>query len=345
MARAVTLRVGSPGVGLILIWSGTAASIPDGYVLCDGENGTPDMRDKFVCGAYWSTWEGEADDPWPVRDLGHTHTYSDAELQTTGSAHSHTVDEALGNYPDSGVSEHATTEGLAHDGYTTAADAHTHPMVTPTEALATAADETGEHHHNVSGALFAPTHQEVDITPPYYALCYIMGRIAAADVPVGGIVMWPGDGAFGTPTNLPAGFVRCDGQNGTPNMRDTFAIGAGLAYTVGDEGGSGYLDGDHDHHTGTNASAESGHRHYNTGWDCTEAEATETETVAADYYLTPVGYSPTHSHMSPPFGSVVTSPGSEHTHSIALNFHSVAFNDSEYLLPPTVAVHFLMRVA
>lgn len=37
--------------GCILMWSGSIASIPTGYVLCNGSNGTPDLRDKFVVGA------------------------------------------------------------------------------------------------------------------------------------------------------------------------------------------------------------------------------------------------------------------------------------------------------
>jgi hypothetical protein len=37
--------------GSIIIWSGSIATIPAGYVLCDGNNGTPDLRDRFVVGA------------------------------------------------------------------------------------------------------------------------------------------------------------------------------------------------------------------------------------------------------------------------------------------------------
>ena len=33
------------------MWSGTIADIPEGWVLCDGDNETPDLRDKFVVGA------------------------------------------------------------------------------------------------------------------------------------------------------------------------------------------------------------------------------------------------------------------------------------------------------
>lgn len=37
--------------GLIAMWSGASNAIPNGWVLCNGENGTPDLRDKFVLGA------------------------------------------------------------------------------------------------------------------------------------------------------------------------------------------------------------------------------------------------------------------------------------------------------
>lgn len=37
--------------GLIVLWSKAIASIPAGWQLCDGTNGTPDLRDRFVVGA------------------------------------------------------------------------------------------------------------------------------------------------------------------------------------------------------------------------------------------------------------------------------------------------------
>ena len=37
--------------GMILLWYGNTGNIPSGFVLCDGNNGTPDLRDKFVVGA------------------------------------------------------------------------------------------------------------------------------------------------------------------------------------------------------------------------------------------------------------------------------------------------------
>jgi len=37
--------------GMILLWSGAIGSIPSGFYLCNGSNGTPDLRDRFIVGA------------------------------------------------------------------------------------------------------------------------------------------------------------------------------------------------------------------------------------------------------------------------------------------------------
>ena len=52
-------------------------------------------------------------------------------------------------------------------------------------------------------------------------------------IPSGVIVMWSG-----TSSNIPAGWLLCDGSNGTPDLRDRFIVGAGSTYSRGDTGGS-----------------------------------------------------------------------------------------------------------
>jgi hypothetical protein len=37
--------------GMIVMWSGTTATIPTGYALCNGANGTPDLRNRMIMGA------------------------------------------------------------------------------------------------------------------------------------------------------------------------------------------------------------------------------------------------------------------------------------------------------
>ncbi len=66
--------------GAILIWSGSVNNIPDGWALCDGTNGTPDLRDRFVLGAGLS---------YSVGAVGgeQEHTLTIAEMPS----HNHTV--------------------------------------------------------------------------------------------------------------------------------------------------------------------------------------------------------------------------------------------------------------
>jgi len=49
----------------------------------------------------------------------------------------------------------------------------------------------------------------------------------------GMIILWYGD-----TSNIPGGFVLCDGQNSTPDLRDRFIIGAGNNFSAGNTGGS-----------------------------------------------------------------------------------------------------------
>ena len=44
------LRAAVPA-GLIAAWSGAASAVPAGWALCDGANGTPDLRGRFLVGA------------------------------------------------------------------------------------------------------------------------------------------------------------------------------------------------------------------------------------------------------------------------------------------------------
>lgn len=47
---STTYLINAP-LGAIVVWSGTAEDVPEGWSICNGENGTLDLRDKFVLGA------------------------------------------------------------------------------------------------------------------------------------------------------------------------------------------------------------------------------------------------------------------------------------------------------
>ena len=50
-------------------------------------------------------------------------------------------------------------------------------------------------------------------------------------IPSGSIILW--SGSVGS---IPVGYYLCNGQNGTPNLQDSFIIGAGNSYSVGANG-------------------------------------------------------------------------------------------------------------
>jgi len=82
--------------GVILMWSGTinvgnpATDIPTGWYLCDGNNGTPDLTDKFVIHA--------DDDSGGTRDVGDTGGAHEYDL-----SHDHTVSHDNWGTQDAGA--------------------------------------------------------------------------------------------------------------------------------------------------------------------------------------------------------------------------------------------------
>jgi microcystin-dependent protein len=76
--------------GVIAMWSGLFAGVPTGWSLCDGQDGRPDLRGRFILGAYDDSQIGQvggsedavliahshtANSTTTVNDPGHTHTY------------------------------------------------------------------------------------------------------------------------------------------------------------------------------------------------------------------------------------------------------------------------------
>lgn len=53
-----------------------------------------------------------------------------------------------------------------------------------------------------------------------------------SNVPKGTIIPW-----YGNLNSIPSGFALCDGQNGTPDLRNRFLVGAGSSYSLGSTGG------------------------------------------------------------------------------------------------------------
>jgi hypothetical protein len=63
--------------GCIIMWAGTIANIPTGFVICDGNNGTPNLLGRFVEGvATAATNPGTTGGSTSKTTAGHTHTLS-----------------------------------------------------------------------------------------------------------------------------------------------------------------------------------------------------------------------------------------------------------------------------
>jgi microcystin-dependent protein len=145
---------------MIILWSGSVATIPSGWAICDGTSGTPDLRNRFIVGA-GSTYAvnatgGSAD----AIVVSHSHTFSG----TTSTAGDHVHNQNFNNQP---FVQSASTGPTASGQYPSSATAGTLPT--------TQTQSAGSHNHTYSGTTSSSGSSGTNANlPPYYALAYIM---------------------------------------------------------------------------------------------------------------------------------------------------------------------------
>jgi hypothetical protein len=135
--------------GCILLWSGSTGSIPAGWYLCNGANGTPDLRDRFIVGAgntYSVNAIGGSTDAVVV---SHTHTATSTSV-VTDPGHTHLTGDTQGGSGGRTVYEVGAGAAVVPSAFTGI----------------TVATTTTNANAGVSG-----TNANL---PPYYALAYIM---------------------------------------------------------------------------------------------------------------------------------------------------------------------------
>ena len=165
--------------GGIIMWSGLISAIPTGWSLCDGTDGTPDLRNRFVVGA---------GDEYDRNDVGgeksvqlteselpsHNHTMESAGSHNHGGSTSvdgfHDHDLITGR--NDSTSDHASGSRKGHvgNGYSArfnegsswigGAGNHSHTI-----------NSDGDHTHTINNAGGDNAHEN---RPPYFALAYIM---------------------------------------------------------------------------------------------------------------------------------------------------------------------------
>lgn len=175
----VTALFGTTNIptGGIIMYTGVTA--PSGWALCNGQNSTPDLRDKFIIGAGlnypYGTTGGYANTILPV----HTHTassvFSGYQMNThshglNDPGHSHVMSRTMTDYnvdarfdavslratgDDADYADRATN--ISGTGISIAAAS----AGTPSGTVSTTIEATGNILTNTN-------------IPPYYALCYIM---------------------------------------------------------------------------------------------------------------------------------------------------------------------------
>lgn len=167
-------------VGMIVLWSGSLGSVPAGWALCNGANGTPDLRDRFVVGAgnsYAVAATGGSATPSGTTGAGGDHTHggatgSHALTEAQMPAHNHRIFAAntTGDSNADGWGRAGTRgipgEDVAPFGYREQSNAG--------DVLIEDAG-SGEGHTHTIPASGTHTHTlTMDARPPYYALAYIM---------------------------------------------------------------------------------------------------------------------------------------------------------------------------
>ena len=174
--------------GGIIMWSGAIVNIPTGWALCNGLNGTPDLRNRFVLGAgstYTEFDTGGAESvTLSVSNLP-SHDHGNGNLATSKEGkHSHniTVNNAgrhrhnetyeaktgsSGNVQDGDTPIAGRLNGSYNTDLNTSFDgSHTHNA---------SASDAGDHTHNITGRTGdTGGGTSFSTMPKYFALAYIM---------------------------------------------------------------------------------------------------------------------------------------------------------------------------
>jgi hypothetical protein len=190
--------------GFILLWSGLLSAIPTGWTICDGQNGTPDLRDRFVRGANGDTNVGQeggadsitlTDDQLPqhahnhqVDSANHTHSHNSS---TKNCPHAHNSNNSGNhghnmygiswrrlpgwdnyNVPGTGYAIQATNN--MNDGTEYGPGVHTHYIWAHNSNHAHNGQNSNANHSHTANMANAGNSASITITNPYYALYYMM---------------------------------------------------------------------------------------------------------------------------------------------------------------------------
>lgn len=153
----VQSAIGAALSGVIVMWSGTIASIPSGWVLCNGSNSTPDLRNRFIIGAHSDT----AGVAYTTITGSNTQTGGSKDATNVSHTHTATVTDPGHSHTQGGTALNITSGNYAAGGPSTQIPYNSTSTATATTGITVSNSTEGSSGTNAN-------------LPTYYALAYIM---------------------------------------------------------------------------------------------------------------------------------------------------------------------------
>ncbi len=175
--------------GIIVMWSGRPSTIPNGWALCDGNNETPDLRSRFIVGA----WDDvDVNDDW-YEPYGESNGLSSYVVKRTGGGesvrlttsnlpeHNHSVSMGAAGlhwhyvYQNNGPHKVDYRSGSSNWCADEKYGGIEFENEMPKDGTYTIgfSDADGNHTHKITESSIGEN-KPFNILPPYYALCFIM---------------------------------------------------------------------------------------------------------------------------------------------------------------------------
>jgi len=189
--------------GAIIMWSGAINDIPVGWALCDGSNGTPDLRDRFIVGAGGAYNPGNTGGAESVTlTVAQMPQHSHGASSSSAGAHTHSIStnsagshtHGAGTYqtdtytPEGGKyaryfnwtnnNQTGDKAGVNFDSAYRVTVEHSHKVIGTSGSAGShshsgTAASAGAHSHSIT-VNNTGSSQPHENRPPYYALCFIM---------------------------------------------------------------------------------------------------------------------------------------------------------------------------
>lgn len=176
IATAISTKPESTAIpaGIIVMWSGAIIDVPSGWYLCDGTNGTPNLRDRFVIGA-GSTYSVAATGGSKDAIVGshtHTATFSGNSLGSHGHSvsdpgHTHEIERK-------GTRVSINDRNIAHlPGGVSETTYANYTSLSSSTGISIGSASAGTPSGSVSVSTTGDSVTNANL-PPYYALAFIM---------------------------------------------------------------------------------------------------------------------------------------------------------------------------